>query len=141
MLIPDHIILFDGVCNLCNNSVQRVIRNDKRGIFKFAAMQSPVGQELLSKHGLGGGHVPDSIVYINRGKAYVRSTAVLRTARKMDGAYPLAFSLLIIPRFLRDAVYDLVARNRYRWFGKQETCIIPTPELRSRFLNSIPSTA
>jgi predicted DCC family thiol-disulfide oxidoreductase YuxK len=130
-----NIILFDGVCNLCNSSVQFVIRHDKGAKFKFASLQSEFGQKILREEQLP---VDDlrSFILIENGKVYTRSTAALRVAKKLGGAWPLLYGFIIVPRFIRDAVYDLIARNRYKWFGKQEACWVPTPELKNRFLLS-----
>ncbi|GAB5399489.1 MAG: DUF393 domain-containing protein [Aureisphaera sp.] len=127
------IILFDGVCNLCNSSVTFVIKRDKKNRFKFAALQSEEGKKLIATHGIDT-HKVDSIILIENGKAYTKSTAALRVAKYLGGAYPLAMVFLIIPAFIRNVVYDWVARNRYKWYGKKESCMIPTPELRSKFL-------
>jgi predicted DCC family thiol-disulfide oxidoreductase YuxK len=127
------IVLFDGVCTLCNHSVDFVVRHDPARHFKLASLQSEVGQALLARYGLAH-DTPDSIVLIEDGRAYVRSTAALKIAAKLDGALPLLQAFLAIPPALRDAVYDYVARNRYRWFGKRETCRLPTLEERARFL-------
>lgn len=127
------VILFDGVCNLCNSSVQFVIERDKKKQFRFASLQSDYGQEQQKKYGLLDKNV-DSIVLIENGKAYIKSTAALRIAKRLGGLYPLAYGFIIIPAFLRNIVYDFIARNRYKWFGKQESCWLPTPDLKSRFL-------
>jgi predicted DCC family thiol-disulfide oxidoreductase YuxK len=130
----DHkIILFDGVCNLCNGAVNFVIERDKKKVFKFAALQSEIGQELTSKFNIDTLKV-DSIILIDGEKHYEKSTAALRIARELSGAYPLLYGFMVLPGFLRNAVYDYIARNRYKWFGKKESCMIPTPELKSRFL-------
>ncbi|MBO0935312.1 thiol-disulfide oxidoreductase DCC family protein [Fibrella sp. HMF5335] len=128
-----NLLLFDGVCNLCNGVVQFVIRHDPAGRFRFAALQSDAGQTLLQQFGLSTTQF-DSFVYVRDGRFYTESTAALRVARDMGGAMSLLWGLMIVPRFIRDAVYRLVARNRYRVFGKQDACMIPTPELKSRFL-------
>lgn len=128
------VVLFDGFCNLCNGSVQFIIDRDPREQFRFASLQSEVGQELLRKHGLS--EDCNTIVLIENSKAYVRSTAALRIAQHLRWPWPLFYVAIAIPGFLRDAVYRLIAANRYRMFGKQETCRIPTPELRRRFLDS-----
>lgn len=128
------VILFDGVCNLCNGSVQYVIRHDRYAIFKFASLQSDSGQQLLHKY-----HLPqsnfNSFVLIEDDKAYTRSTAALKVAAKLSGIVKLLYGFIIVPAFIRDAVYNFIARNRYKWFGKKDTCMIPTPALKSRFLN------
>ena len=130
----DHaVILFDGVCNLCNGSVNFIIDRDPDGYFKFASLQSDEAAPLLARHQLKEGYL-DSIVLVEGEKVYRNSTAALRVARKLKGGWPLFSIFLIIPRPLRDLVYNFIARNRYKWFGKSDTCRIPTPELRSRFL-------
>lgn len=127
------IVLFDGVCNLCNGAVTFLIRNDRHDRFRFAALQSEMGLELTDKYKIDTQEI-DSIVLIEEDKAYVRSDAALRIARRMNGAYPLFYAFIIIPRFLRDPIYKWVANNRYRWFGKKDQCMIPTPELQAKFL-------
>ncbi|RYY68976.1 MAG: thiol-disulfide oxidoreductase DCC family protein [Chitinophagaceae bacterium] len=128
------LILFDGVCNLCNGAVQFVIRHDKKGQFKFASLQSESGQHLLQKHQLPQENFT-SFVLIENGKTYIRSTAALRVARSLTGAVKLLYGFIIVPPFIRDAVYNFIAKHRYRWFGKKDSCMLPTPELQSRFLN------
>lgn len=131
-------ILFDGVCNFCNASINFIIDRDNKGIFKFAALQSEVGQELLKKFGLktsdSESRTFDSIVAIAGDKVYQKSDAALEIARRMDGIWGIFYVFKIIPAFLRNPVYDLVARNRYRIFGRTDACRIPTPELKARFL-------
>ncbi|MGV3522606.1 MAG: thiol-disulfide oxidoreductase DCC family protein [Candidatus Sericytochromatia bacterium] len=128
------LILFDGVCNLCNSSVNFIIDHDPEGYFQFAALQSEAGQAALAEHGLSQKDF-DSVVLIENGKASTKSTAALQIGRRFGGAWGLLGGLLIVPAFLRNLVYDVVAANRYRWFGKQEQCRLPTPALRSRFLD------
>lgn len=127
------VILFDGVCNLCNGAINFVIKKDKRNVFKFAALQSETGIMLLSKYKIDTSKV-DSIILVDGENCYVKSSAALRIAKDLSGGYPLLYGFLILPRFIRDAVYDYIARNRYKWFGKKESCMIPTPELKSKFL-------
>ena len=127
------ILLFDGVCNLCSGAVQFIIRRDHAGHFRFASLQSPLGEELLARFGIDRG-VTDSVILVEGDRCYQESDAALRVARGMKGAWKALAVLRVIPRPLRDAVYRLIARNRYRWFGKQESCWLPTPELRGRFL-------
>jgi len=127
------IILFDGVCNLCNSSVTFVIQRDKKDLFRFAALQEPAGQKLIEKHQIDISKT-DSIILIDGDKAYVKSTAALKVARHLGGAYPLLYGFMIVPNFIRNWVYDYVAKNRYKWYGKKESCMIPTPELKSKFL-------
>ena len=127
------VILFDGVCNLCNNTVLLVIKRDKKDIFRFAALQSEAGLQLVSKYGIDTSKT-DSIVLIENDRVYLKSSAALRIARGLNSAYPLLYGFMIVPRFLRDWVYDFIARNRYKWYGKKESCMIPTPELQLKFL-------
>lgn len=126
-------ILFDGVCNLCNGSVVFIIKRDKKDLFRFAAIQSDEGQELIKKHKIDTSKV-DSILLIDGERYFSKSTAALKIARHLSGGYPLLYGFMILPRFFRNWVYDIIARNRYKWFGKKESCMIPTPELKSKFL-------
>ncbi|MDX1462241.1 MAG: thiol-disulfide oxidoreductase DCC family protein [Marinirhabdus sp.] len=127
------IILFDGVCNLCNSSVTFVIKRDTNDLFRFAALQEEPGKSLIAEHGIDT-TTTDSIILIENNKAYTKSTAALHIARHLGGMYPLLYGFMIVPRFIRNWVYDFVAKNRYKWYGKKESCMIPTPELRSKFL-------
>lgn len=129
---PEAIILFDGVCNLCSGSVQFVIKRDPASYFKFASLQSDFGQQQLQKAGLNQQSF-HSIILIIGNKIYQRSDAALEIAKKLSGAWPLLYGFKILPRFLRDGVYNLIAKNRYRLFGKKDACWIPTPGLKSRF--------
>jgi predicted DCC family thiol-disulfide oxidoreductase YuxK len=127
------IVLFDGVCNLCNGAVQFILRRDPTGRFRFASLQSPAGEELQTRLGIDPKAL-DSILLVEGERWYRESDAALRIASRMSGAWKALGVLRVIPRPLRDPVYRWIARNRYRWFGKQETCWLPTPELRGRFL-------
>lgn len=127
------VILFDGVCNLCNGFVQFVITHDPAGRYKFAALQSETGQELLKGLPPTGRNL-DSVVLIQNNRFYKRSGAALRILRGLSGGWPLLYTAIILPAFFRDWVYDLVAYNRYRWWGQRESCWLPTPELHARFL-------
>ena len=127
------IILFDGVCNLCNGAVTYIIKRDKKNVFKFAALQSEIGKELVSKFKIDTSKV-DSIILIDGEKHYEKSSAALHIAKHLSGAYPLLFGFIIMPGFIRDSFYDYIAKNRYKWFGKKESCMIPTLELKSKFL-------
>lgn len=127
------VILFDGVCNFCNGSVNFIIERDPSGYFKFAPLQSEIGESLLAEHSIDKA-VTDSVVLIEDGKAYTHSTAALRVARRLDGAWKWFYAFVIVPRPLRDFFYKLFAKNRYKWFGKQDACMLPTPEIRARFL-------
>lgn len=128
------IILFDGICNFCNGAVNFIIRQDKKAVFKFAPLQSKKGQELVEKFNLPKTNF-DSFVLIENGKAYKRSTAGLRLYNKLPWYWKWTQVFWIIPGFLRNGIYDLIAKNRYKWFGKKETCMIPTPEVKNRFLD------
>lgn len=130
------IVFFDGVCNLCNSAVQFIIRADKQGQFRFASLQSPTAQKALEALKTQDGKVPDSIVLYYEGKYYTRSAAAMHIARLLGGGYKLVYGLgSIIPRALRDGLYNLIAHSRYCLFGKRDACMIPTPELRSRFID------
>ena len=132
---PTAIVLFDGVCHLCSHSVNFIIRRDRRRHFQFAPLQSPVGRELLGQHHLSPSEL-DTLVLIEGGKAHTRSTAVLRVAKQLSGLWPLAYMLIVVPKWLRDAAYAVVAKNRYQWFGKRDACLMPTAEVRERFLGT-----
>ena len=129
----DLIVLFDGVCNFCNGSVNFILKRDRKRVFRFAAMQSRAGQEILSRFGLPLADF-DSMVFIEDGAAHVKSSAVLRIVRRLGGLWPLLYPLIFLPRSVRDAGYNLVARNRYRWFGKRDVCMVPTDDVKERFL-------
>ena len=133
--LPQHkqLVLFDGVCNLCNGAVNFVIKRDPGNVFKFAPLQEKQGALLLKTHAIDIQKL-DSIVLIENENVYTKSSAALRIARKMSNLWPLFFVLLIIPRFIRDGVYDFIAKNRYKWFGKKEQCMIPTLGLKEKFL-------
>ncbi|MCR9181607.1 MAG: thiol-disulfide oxidoreductase DCC family protein [Flavobacteriaceae bacterium] len=126
-------ILFDGVCNLCNGSVVFIIKRDKKDVFRFAAIQSEEGRQLIQNYNIDTSKI-DSILLLDGETYYTKSTAALKIARHLKGGYPLLYGFMILPRFLRNWVYDIIARNRYKWFGKKESCMIPTPELKAKFL-------
>jgi predicted DCC family thiol-disulfide oxidoreductase YuxK len=134
---PHAVVLFDGVCNLCNGLVQFVIPRDPDGYFQFAALSSEAAARVFSTAGDGRhrGPLADSIVLVEEGVLYVRSAAALRIARRLGFPWVLGYGLMIVPPPLRDALYDLVARRRYRWFGRRETCMVPGPGIRDRFLD------
>ena len=127
------IILFDGVCNFCNSSVNFIIERDREGYFKFAPLQSEIGETLLSENGIDKVDT-DSVVLIEDGKAYTHSTAALRVARRLVGAWKWLYYLIFVPRILRDAAYKLFAKYRYKLFGKKDECMLPSPEIRARFV-------
>ncbi|MBE1553162.1 thiol-disulfide oxidoreductase DCC family protein [Sporosarcina limicola] len=127
------IVLFDGECNFCNSSVQFIIKRDPVAHFLFASLQSEKGQELTKKY-----KIPedvDSLVLIENGRAYTKSSAALRIAKKLDGLWHLLFPFILVPRKIRDAGYDYLAKNRFKWFGKKEVaCMLPSPDERKRFI-------
>jgi len=127
------ILLFDGVCNLCNSMVTFVIKRDQEAIFKFASLQSEAGQTILKEHSLPLDQF-DSFYYVEGKKLFTKSTAALKVAKELDGAWKLFYPLIIIPKPLRDIVYSIVAKNRYRFFGKKDQCMLPNPEMKKRFL-------
>jgi predicted DCC family thiol-disulfide oxidoreductase YuxK len=127
------VILFDGVCNLCNGIVRFVIARDPRGVFQFGALQSPAAERVLAS--LDPPLAPvDSLVLIEGGKASVRSTGALRILRRLRFPWPMFYGLIVVPRPIRDWVYDLIARRRYGWFGRQDVCMVPRPDLANRFV-------
>ena len=132
--VTQPVILFDGVCNYCNSMVNFIIRQDREKKFMFAPLQSQTGQEFLRRYKLPQQDF-DSFVLIDRDRAWLRSTASLQVLKKLPFYWKWTQVFWIVPAFLRDAVYNFIARNRYKWFGKKETCMIPTPELRARFLS------
>jgi predicted DCC family thiol-disulfide oxidoreductase YuxK len=128
-------VLFDGVCNLCNASVNFMIDRDPHGVLRFASLQSDAARELLVQRDFPTPTAePESILLVENRRVYARSTAALKIARHLSGLWPLLAVLLVVPRPLRDVVYKWVARHRYTWFGKADACRVPTPELRERFL-------
>lgn len=128
------IILFDGVCNLCNSAVQFVIQHDKNDIFRFVALQSELGQEILNYIGIDSANI-DSIILYEPGVAYYyKSSAAIQIAKHLGGFWHFGTVFKIIPNGIRNLLYDYVAKNRYKWYGKKESCMIPTPELKVKFL-------
>jgi predicted DCC family thiol-disulfide oxidoreductase YuxK len=128
------IILFDGICNLCNRSIQVIIKNDHKKLFRFASLQGKLGQEVLKKHQLSGDQL-HSFILLEGDNIFTKSTGALRIFRELRGGWKLLYGFMIIPRFIRDAVYHFVSRNRYKWYGKRDECMVPTPELKERFLD------
>jgi len=127
------IILFDGVCNFCNASINWIIRHDKRARFLFAPLQSPAGERLQREHGLDPTAL-DTMLLIEGGRVYLRSTSALRILRGLTFPYPLLYAFVIVPHHVRDFFYTAFANRRYRWFGKKDECTVPSPEVRERFL-------
>lgn len=131
---PQYILLFDGVCNLCNGAIQFIIRRDPKARFKFASLQGDAGRELAHERGIDL-KAMDSMILIEPGVAYyTKSDAALKIGKSFGGGWRLLEIFEFIPRPIRDGLYSLIANNRYKWFGKREECMIPTPELQSRFL-------
>ena len=129
------IILFDGVCNLCNGAVQFIIKRDKKDVFRYAALQSDLGKQLMSERNIDASQI-DSIILIDPGVAfYIKSDAALEIGKQLSGYGVISSVLLWIPSSVRNIVYDIIARNRYKWYGKKEECMIPTPELKAKFLS------
>lgn len=129
----NHIILFDGVCHFCNSSVQFILKRDSKQMYHFASLQSEAGKSLLKKH-----NIPEDInsfVLIEGDHYFTKSSAALRVCRNLSGAYRFLYSFKVIPAPLRDILYHIIANNRYKWFGKQESCMLPSPEVRKRFLD------
>lgn len=127
-----NIILFDGVCNLCNSSVQFIIKWDPNGYFSFAPLQEEAGKKLLATH-----HIKtnmDSLILISNNTFYQKSSAALEICRHLQGGWKLLYAFKLIPRFIRDPLYTYIAKNRYKWFGKKTSCMIPTAENKKRFL-------
>lgn len=134
LLHPEHpVLLFDGVCNLCSGFVQFVIKIDPKGKFRFASLQSDLGQRVLKAAGLSTNAL-GTVVLVRRGQVFTHSDVALESARILGGGWSLFYVFKILPRFIRDGLYNWVARNRYRWFGQKEACWLPTPDLRRRFL-------
>jgi predicted DCC family thiol-disulfide oxidoreductase YuxK len=130
------VVLFDGVCNYCNGMVNFVIRQDKKKQFLFTPLQSEAGKRILQANNLTG-QARDSFIIYDKGKIYQRSTAALKLYNKLPWYWKWTQAFWIVPKFLRDAIYDLIARNRYKWFGKKDECMIPSPEVKERFLDEI----
>ncbi len=132
---PTPLILYDGVCRLCAASVLFVIRRDPRKRFHFAALQSPLGQTLLARHRLPQDEF-QTFVLITEDGHDTRSTAALKVARELGGWWPLLYGFILVPAPIRDLVYRIVARHRYRWFGKRDACLVPSADIRDRFVDA-----
>lgn len=131
--IPPHIIFFDGVCNLCNGAVNFVIKHDTENLFHFSSLQSDYAKEVLGDNYPRGDHF-DTIIYSEQSRLYYRSEAVLRIAKKLGFPFSMVYGVIVLPGSLRDLIYRFISRNRYKWFGKKDQCMIPKPEVKSRFL-------
>ena len=132
--MQEKILLYDGVCNLCNGAVKFVLKHEKKPEIMFASLQSALGKKLLAEHNIDILKT-DSLVFISNGKAKVKSTAGLNLFLYLKGLYPLMIVFVIVPAFLRDIVYNWIARNRYKWFGRSEACVVPDEKTRNRFLD------
>ena len=130
---PDNLILFDGVCNLCSALVQFVIRHDPAAKFRFAAIQSEIGRKIFQSHGLDPADL-QTFVFLTGGRILLRSDAAIEVVARFGGAWRIFRILRFVPRLVRDVIYSTIARNRYRWFGRKEMCMIPTAEIKGRFL-------
>jgi len=128
------VILFDGVCNLCNNAVQFIIRHDPDEKFLFASLQSEFGQQLMKHYNLPLENF-NSFILLQNNKVFNKSTGALKVAKQIKGSWKLLYIFIIVPKFIRDAVYTWIANNRYKWFGKKDACMIPTPQIKARFLS------
>lgn len=128
------VVLFDGVCNLCSSVVQFIIKHDKKKQFRFASLQSDFGQKILAENKFSTTDL-SSFILLEDGKLFTKSTGALRVVKRLKALWPLLYGFIIIPPFIRNAVYNWVAKNRYKWFGKKEACWLPTPELKSRFIS------
>ncbi len=133
-LQPKAIVYFDGVCNLCNSAVQFILKQDKKQQFLFATLESDTGKNALEQVNKDGKRI-DSVIIYYRGKYYTKSNAVLLTFKLLGGAWQLLYLLIILPEFFRNAVYDWIGKNRYKWFGKKNECALPSPEITKRFVN------
>ncbi|HWB24275.1 MAG TPA: DCC1-like thiol-disulfide oxidoreductase family protein [Chitinophagaceae bacterium] len=131
------VILFDGICNLCDSSVQFVIRHDSKRKFRFASLQSTFGQEVLRQFKLPPMEL-NSFILLENNTLYTRSTGALKVAKKLDGMISWLYAFIIVPPFMRNAVYNFIARNRYKWFGKKDACWLPSPALRDLFWDEGP---
>ena len=132
--MEDHpVVLFDGVCNFCNGAVQFIIRHDPQSVFRFAAYQSEAGNKLALRHGIDPQKLETFAIVVGD-KAFLRGDAALATASYLGGFWRLALVFKLVPKFLRDAAYGMIASNRYRWFGRQEGCMVPSADVRRRFL-------
>lgn len=131
---PNPVVLFDGVCNFCNYWVQFAIKRDRKKKLRFAALQGETAHQQLPKFGISPTSLT-SVILLDKGKAYTQSSAAIRICKYLSGGWKLCYGLIIIPKFIRNFFYNIIARNRYKWYGKREACMVPTPELRDRFLN------
>lgn len=131
------IVLFDGVCVFCNNSINFIIRKDAKDYFRYSPLQSELGKKILAENGLASEKI-DSVILLENGKLFTKTSAALHIAKNLKGGWPICFYCFIwIPPFIRNIVYDIIAKNRYRWWGKKDSCMVPTPEIRKKFLDTV----
>jgi len=133
-LYTNPVILFDGVCNLCNSSVQKIIAADPKRKFRFASLQGDFGQRILKQFQLPPNEL-NSFILLEDNQIFTKSTGALKVAKHLSGAWPLLYAFIIIPAFIRDGVYQIIANNRYKWFGKKESCMVPHAALQDLFYN------
>lgn len=134
MISTDFIVLFDGHCHLCDGSVKMILKYDNRQLFSFASLQSQTGKSLIEKHKIDI-HQGESIILIKKGKSFTKSAAALWIASELKFPTNLLSGLILFPPFFRDFIYDYIAKNRYKWFGKSETCLLPDPSQKHRFID------
>jgi predicted DCC family thiol-disulfide oxidoreductase YuxK len=134
MLYDEKVILFDGVCNFCNYWMNFAIKRNSKKNLKFTTLQGETAKQLLPQYNINPTSL-SSVIFIDKGKAYTQSSASLRICKYMDGGWKLFYGFIIVPKFIRDVIYNWIARNRYKWFGKKDSCMVPTQELRERFLD------
>ncbi len=127
------IVLFDGVCNFCNDRINFIIRHDKKDYFRFTALQSDIGKKILEGNKIALPNL-DTFILVENSKTHNRTSAALRIVKHLNGLWPMLFVLIVVPPFIRDIVYKVIAKNRYKWWGKKESCMIPTAEIRAKFL-------
>ena len=127
------VILFDGICNFCNSAVNFTLKRNTKADIRFAPMQSEAGQKLLQQYNLPADDM-QSFIFIETGKVYKQSTGALKVCRYLRGLWPLCYGFIIVPKLIRDGIYNWIAKNRYKWFGIKESCMIPAPEVKKRFL-------
>ncbi len=140
MILPEnkHIILFDGVCNLCNNAVNYIIKKDTNDLFRFASLQSEIGKRLLEQRGINPESIDSMVLIIPNIAYYIKSDAALEIIKDINTPWRFLTLFKVVPRGFRNIVYDFIAKNRYRWYGKKDQCMLPTPELKVKFLTSPP---
>lgn len=127
------ILLFDGYCNLCNSSVKFILKHEKKTDLYFTSLQSEIGIQILKHYSLNPNEI-NSLVLIENNKAFIKSSGALRVLKYLKGLYPLGFGMIIVPKFIRNIIYDFISKNRYKWYGKMDSCLIPDKELAKRFL-------